>query len=499
MRVIVTPLKLNLAILLLLPVLVPVFVRSIASDASITADPLSGTEWQGVLHHGNDSKAIGMRFDIDRNGATILFLDIPEMKFRNLGPIHVHKDGDTYIAADLKFNFTPNRKILIGVEAYDGNSLEFQLTPGALPPAPPQVPATIPMVQPVWTFKTGGAIWSSPVTSGRLIYVGSTDGNVYALDAKSGALVWRFGTKGPVMGRPTVDGRYIYTLSDDGLLYKLGKEDGQSVWQFDTHGGSVARNLPSTQSDTYDYLASAATVSGGVVYIGSADKRLYAIDASTGHEKWHFETQGIVRTTPAVARGLVFFGSYDHNVYAVKAETGELVWKLDTLREVVSAPVVADDTVYVGSRNSNLYALAADTGVAKWKYFYWSSWVESSALIRDDSLYIGSSDYQQLFAINRINGKEIWRFNTDGSAWGTPAVTDKKVYIGAVGVVGYFIDHHGGFYAVDRATGRAVWRYLMSAMPGEFTYGFASSPTVDQGRVFVGGLDGKLYAFREGD
>jgi glucose dehydrogenase len=78
-------------------------------------------------------------------------------------------------------------------------------------------------------------------------------------------------------------------------------------------------------------------------------------------------------------------------------------------------------------------------------------------------------------------------------------VTDKRVYIGAVGVLNYIIDHHGGFFAVDRATGNPVWSYPMTVIPGSATYGVASSPAVDHGLVFFGGLDGTFYAFRTDD
>ena len=243
-------------------------------------------------------------------------------------------------------------------------------------------------------------------------------------------------------------------------------------------------------------MTSAATVANGTVYIGSADKRLYAVDAGSGREKWHFDTKDIVRSTPAAAEGRVFIGSYDHNVYAVDARTGAQIWKYDTLRDVVSSPLVAGGTVYIGSRCSDLFAFDAATGKIKWKFFYWSSWVESSARIRDGILYVGSSDIQQLFAINAATGKKVWNFDTDGSAWSNPAVTDKRVYVGAVGVLDYFIPHHGGFFAVDRATGKEVWRFPMGVIAGRDTYGVASSPAVDHGLVFFGGLDGTFYSFR---
>src|SRR5262249_31056586 len=159
---------------------------------------------------------------------------------------------------------------------------------------------------------------------------------------------WKYKTGAPVMGRPTVDGAHLYALSDDGYLYKLDRKAGKLVWRFDTHGGSVARDMPGLKSATYDYLASAPAVAEGVVYVGSADKRLYAVDATTGQERWHFDTQGIVRSTPSLAGGLIYFGSYDHHVYAVDAKSGAPVWTVDTLEPVVSSPLVTGGTVYIG-------------------------------------------------------------------------------------------------------------------------------------------------------
>ncbi|MCU1267512.1 MAG: hypothetical protein JWM21_3830 [Acidobacteria bacterium] len=464
-------------------------------DARATSqDPLLGT-WSGRLHFGDESKSMMLRIELGKKGTPVMFLDLPDLKFNNLGPVPVSQDGEEYKASGFHLRLTPATSIT-GTWSFDGNDLTFELIPGPLPTQAVTPPPAGPIATPAWTFKTGDAIWSSPALAGNTVYFGSNDGFVYALNAKTGKQVWQFKTDGRVMSRPTLDGAYLYALSDDGYLYKLEQRAAKLVWKFDTHGGAVARDLPSPKSQTYDYLTSAATVSGGIVYIGSADKRLYAVDVETGQEKWHFETQGMVRSIPAVAGGLVFIGSYDHNVYALEARTGALRWKYDTRREVVSAPLVVAGTVYIGSRSADLFALDAATGKFKWKYFYWSSWVESSARMLDGVLYIGSSDYQQLLAIEAASGKRRWNINLDGSVWSSPAVTGKNVYAGVVGVTDYFLPHHGGFFAVDRASGKVAWRFPMSAIPGVVDHGVASSPAVGDGLVFFGGLDGTFYAFK---
>jgi eukaryotic-like serine/threonine-protein kinase len=465
------------------------------ASAQTTPDELIG-KWTGKATYNGESKLYAVRFERDKQEKLVMFFSIPEMRFHDFGPAPLVQDGDLYKNKYFSFRLSPDRQSMTGTMSFDGHELALELKRGEAPPKLAPQPLAGRTPSPVWTFKAGGPIWSSPTVADGTVYFGSNDGNVYALNAKSGKLVWQHKTEGPVMGRPTVEGQHLYVLSDDGNLYKLERASGRPVWKFDTHGGAVARDLPGPKSETYDYQMSAPVVAGGTVYVGSADKRVYAVEAETGRERWHFETQGIVRSTPAVAGGLVFFGSYDHHIYAVEAQTGALKWKLDTLQAVVSSPLVEAGTVYIGSRSSDLFALDAATGKVKWKFFYWSSWVESAARLHKGILYIGSSDHQQMFAIAAATGKRIWNSYTDGSAWSTPAVTDKLVYIGVVGVKPYFIEHHGNFLAVDRATGQVVWRFPLSPIPGSVTYGVASSPAVDRGLVYFGSLDGTFYAFR---
>src|ERR1035437_8908520 len=80
------------------------------------------------------------------------------------------------------------------------------------------------------------------------------------------------------------------------------------------------------------------------------------------HLHWSYQTGGYVWSSPAVANGIVYFGSYDNNLYALNASTGVLLWKFVTGSYIFSSPAVANGVVYVGSSDNNLYALNASTG-----------------------------------------------------------------------------------------------------------------------------------------
>ena len=93
-----------------------------------------------------------------------------------------------------------------------------------------------------------------------------------------------------------------------------------------------------------------------VVYIGSHDHRLYAVDAQTGKERWSFTSGGGIESSPAVAGGVVYVGSHDHHLYALDAQTGKELRRYTTGGGIISSPRVVGDSVYIGSNDGNVYA-----------------------------------------------------------------------------------------------------------------------------------------------
>jgi outer membrane protein assembly factor BamB len=128
----------------------------------------------------------------------------------------------------------------------------------------------------------------------------------------------------------------------------------------------------------------------------------------------------------------------------------------------------------------------------KWCYSYPSSipWVESSAAVADGVVYVGSSDWFRLNAVDAATGELKWYFSTKGDPWSSPAVADGVVYIGATG---------GYLYAVEAGTGQELWKVrtgpaLQTVDPVRFDGGVVSSPAIAGSVVYFGSLDGKLYA-----
>lgn len=242
-----------------------------------------------------------------------------------------------------------------------------------------------------WKFHTAGEVVSSPAVVGETIYVGSTDGNLYAIDRASGTQKWKFETKSRVPSSPAVSDGMVYFGAYDGNFYAVDASTGKQTWKFQTagehrftathlHGSTpVAEAMP----DPWDCYLSSPVVWKGAVYFGSGDGNVYALNAASGVVSWKFKTGDVVHASPAIADGTLFIGSWDSYFYALDAVTGRQKWRFKTGEDadthnqvgIQSSAAVADGMVYFGCRDSNLYALDAVTGEKKWALSTKGSWV----------------------------------------------------------------------------------------------------------------------------
>lgn len=328
----------------------------------------------------------------------------------------------------------------------------------------------------LWNYATGNTIYSSPaIGPGGIIYVGSSDGYLYAINP-SGQLVWAFTepttyisfNSAPMVGE---DGT-IYARRQNGYLYAINA-NGTLRWK--------------TQI-SYDSWVSPALGPDGTIYVAGYTE-LKAISPQ-GSILWTFPTGNTIYSSPAIAPdGTIYFGSMDARLYAVDPNTQQLKpgnWPVVTGGPVVSSPAISrEGTIYVGSYDGKLYALNPD-GSYKWSpvTLGGGSVVDSSPAIGPDgTIYIGSRDYK-VYAINPETGqvKPGWPYTTGYYVRSSPAVAaDGTVFVGS---------YDGKLHALKRdgTPAGAGWPF--------YTGGSVfSSPVIGaNGTVYVGSSNGKVFA-----
>lgn len=389
-----------------------------------------------------------------------------------------------------------------------------------------------------WKFHTGGRVIASPAVVNGIVYVGSTDGNFYAVDAGSGTLKWKFETKAWEVSSPAVFGGVVYFLSYDGHLYALDAAIGQVKWKFATGGekhyaGTHLHYLqPALESmpDPWDFYLSSPTVWKGTVYFGSSDGNVYALDAGSGSLKWRYKTGDVVHSSPAIANGTLYIGSWDTYLYALDAMSGNEKWRFKTGEDSVahnhmgiqSSPAVRDGVIYFGSRDAYAYAVDGATGKLLWKFSADGSWVNNSMVVHDGKAYFGTSIPGFMHAVDAKTGTSVFDLPT-----GTPVFASMALAGGTL----YLANFGGKLTAIDLKTQKPAWVFetdgakqnsaLMTNADGSikfeavfsspnlyyedmvlavhklFTMGtILSSPVVAADTVYFGSTDGNLYAVR---
>ncbi|HVO12074.1 MAG TPA: PQQ-binding-like beta-propeller repeat protein [Vicinamibacteria bacterium] len=467
------------------------------------ADPAEITSgaWSGTLSHDGETSAVAFEFEKGADGKTTLKITLPAMNVAHLpilqAPLEVR--GGEVKVGPFAFQYDAAAHTLSGVmpEALVPlYRLPFTLQHVAGLDVPPSRPEPLAeLAQPVWSVDAGSPLWAGPTYAEGALYFGGEDGQVLAVDARTGARRWSFKAGGPVRTRPTVDGGAVYLQADDGFLYGLAAADGSERWRVRVVEKPISRLPFDNPASRYDRFGSDVTVAGGRLYLGTHDGRVLAVEPGRGAVVWSFATGDSVLSAPSVAEGRVYAGSFDGHVYALDAASGRLAWKRDTRGAVVSTPAPFQDRLVVGNRSYDLLGLDARSGEVAWKRYIWFSWVESSATIRDGVAYLGSSDATAAFAFEARSGRPLWRTDVLGWAWGQPAVTAGRVYVATSSLAGARSGHQPGLMALERADGKVAWRYRVPA-GASGPFGFPGSPATGLDLVFATGLDGRAYAFR---
>ena len=196
---------------------------------------------------------------------------------------------------------------------------------------------------------------STPVVSRGVVYFASDDGTVYAVDLVSGAEKWQFPITERLYMTPAVTSDAVY-LVDEGQGYLLGLdiETGELAFQFENSAPRVVYSSPVVQGDT--------------AYLVTWNSVLHAIDLASTEKLWvfggaAFAVEGIeafadsLPSTPSVSDGVIYFGSEDGFLYALDSASGEELWRVRARDRVRSSPVVVDGVVYFGSHDGRLYAV----------------------------------------------------------------------------------------------------------------------------------------------
>jgi outer membrane protein assembly factor BamB len=335
---------------------------------------------------------------------------------------------------------------------------------------------------------------ASPIVDGGTIYFASKD-RLYAIRADSGELIWKSPSgdqPGTTLYRstPAVANGTVYVGGSDGGMYALDARNGSQKWRFLT--GATVRSHP--------------LVDDGVLYFGSDDDFIYAIDANTGELRWKFHATDDVLSAPTFASDsneLLYFASTDGHLFAVNRLTGKLKWSARTPAASGTNSVVAYETRVYLAAGTQIYAFRSRSGVLETILPVTPPSVPEADItctpvftteVGGDSrplVYFGDrAGNFYCFVQARTVWKPVWKQKLDGAVTAMPVLAGSTVFVGAA---------KGFVYGLNSADGGVQWRYRLEApldLRTKYKYFNINAPLVvaDQ-RLLVLGDDGTLNAF----
>jgi glucose dehydrogenase len=203
----------------------------------------------------------------------------------------------------------------------------------------------------VWTYQAAGSVKASPTLKGATLYFGDYSGHVQAISERSGRRLWVSGSEGALIGSGTfystaavVYGR-VFLGNTDGRIYAYDAASGRLDW--------------AVQTGAYVYASPAVTDAPGLgptIYLGSYDGTFYALNARSGQMAWTFNAHGRISGSATIVGGIVYFADLgEHRSYGLGISTGRVAFQMDTGS---FDPVISDGRDIYLTGYTGLYALA---------------------------------------------------------------------------------------------------------------------------------------------
>lgn len=268
-----------------------------------------------------------------------------------------------------------------------------------------------------------------------VLYAGSYDGDIVALDAESGAVVWqRQVSDGRIIGGPSLAGDLLLVPSSDRQVRALRTSNGQEVWSFTSERAFWSRPY----------------VDGDRAYLAGLDHHLYALQAESGEVIWDKELDGALADEPASFNGALLVGTFGEELNAVDKENGDIEWSAPTEDWVWGNPAVGDGAAYFGDVSGNFFAVN-DGGEVLWQLSL-DSGVTASPAYKDGNLFYVTEE-GGVFAREAAGNDPLWQEDQEGRLLSDPVTTENGLLLVAA------LDGENLLTAYDAESSAIRWTY----------------------------------------
>jgi eukaryotic-like serine/threonine-protein kinase len=259
-----------------------------------------------------------------------------------------------------------------------------------------------------------------PLVTDRLILIGTDDrmGHVYAFDRTTGEVRWKYKVDQRGVASDILrlgNNVYAVTLGDELLCLDL--TTGKAKWTFHS-GFSSQASQTSTPALTADRI-----------YFGGLDGIMYALDPQSGKQIWKKDLGAQIATSLALRESNLYVGTAKRHLYRLDAESGEVLADFVTEAEPRGQLIVTDDSLLVFLGDDILASLDLSLKGVKWSAEASKEWLSARPYIWHGMVLAGNR--RELVALKLADGSRIWSHQFPETVRGI-GTSDKVLYVGTL-------------------------------------------------------------------
>lgn len=220
--------------------------------------------------------------------------------------------------------------------------------------------------------------------------------------------------------------------------------------------GKLIYGLPFNIQEKPWGVTSAVCVEDQLLFVGTKNGAMHAIELSNGSERWSFVSEGECVGAPLVYKGVLYYGSLDRRLYALDIERGKMIWNYPAKGWIEGGPCASDDRIYFGSLDKTLYAIDSHLGIERWKTLL-SGPISATPSTDTKNVYVGTTT-GEFFAVNAATGKIVWKYAAGAGISGGACLGKDRVGFGDLGGNVHWLDTESGklIFKVPCAVGGPV-------------------------------------------
>ncbi len=223
---------------------------------------------------------------------------------------------------------------------------------------------------------------------GCYFYLSTKAGFIYCIDGKERQNIWSFQAQDELESPPCLGEENIYVYDKNSVLYCLNKA-GKLCWK----------------KELGENISTGVGESAGIIFFGTEEGVLIALDKKNGQESWRFQADQAIRSTPVFGEGMIIFGCDDHHLYFLDKKGG-LVDKFPTGDKIQFTPLQDGKSLYFGSDDLNFYSLDFKRRRARWKVKIGCKISGSPLIYKKRVLFLCLDGI--LYCLDKGNGTIFW-------------------------------------------------------------------------------------------